>query len=55
MSITTMICVLTGILVAGFVGVTFITQWAQIQKSKKPAIFDWLKEANKKNDDHENE
>ena len=48
-----MICVLTGILVAGFVGITFITQWAQIQKTKKPPIFDWLAAAGKKSSEEE--
>lgn len=54
MAITTMVCVLVGILVAGFLGLGFITQWAQVQKSKRTNLFDFLK-APRYDDDEEEE
>lgn len=35
MSITTMICVIVGFLVAGILGLVFITQWAEVQKARR--------------------
>lgn len=43
MSITTMICVIVGFLVAGVLGLVFITQWAEVQKARKSSFFDFFK------------